>query len=182
MMGAKISKSVAEYLYCSIMGDTGGLKYSSATPKTVMTVAKLMEEGIDHAELSRRLFDTETAPALRLKGHIMNEIESYFDGKVSVVSLDDADFEKYGAKEDEVGDIVNIPRVVEGTQIAVSLRKKGNDVKISLRSNGVYNVGEIAVALGGGGHKMAAGIAIDNCEITLAKEKVLQVIGEVING
>ncbi len=181
-MNIDITKKMAEYLYTAVMGDTGCLKYSCATPKTLITVAELMKKGIDHADLSRKLFDTEKIEAIKLKGHLMNSIKSFYNGELSVVSLDEDLFSEYGTNESEVGDIVNIPRTVEGTQIALSLRKTKEKVKISLRSNGKYNVGEIAVKLGGGGHEMAAGAALYNCTLEEAEAAVIKTIGEVING
>ena len=181
-MNINITKQIAKYLYCAIMGDTGCLKYSCTTPKTVMIISKLMETGIDHAMLCRKLFDTETLDAIKIKAYIMNNIKSFFDGKVSVVSVKEEEFQKYGVNEKDIGDIVNIPRCVEGTEIAVSLRQIPEKIKISFRSNGMYNVGEIAKKFGGGGHAMAAGVSITGCSLEDAEEKVAEAIGEVING
>lgn len=181
-MDIEITKEIATYLYCAIMSDTGCLKYSSTTPKTVMIISKLMECGIDHADLSRRLFDTEKINAIKLKGYIMNNIKSFYNGAVSLVSIDEEIFNEYDVLEKDVGDIVNIPRSVEGTEIAVSIRKVPGKVKISLRSNGKYNVGEIAQKLDGGGHMMAAGISLFDSSLSIAEEKILKVIGEYING
>ena len=63
-----------------------------------------------------------------------------------------------------------------------NLKKTEEKTKISLRSNGKYNVGEIAKKLGGGGHKMAAGVSVGTVSIEEAKKKLLDAIGEVING
>lgn len=181
-MGEEITKTIAEYLYCAIVSDTGCFKYSCASPKTLVVVSELMKKGIDHAELSRRIFDTEKIGALKLKGKVMNSIEQYFEGKVSLVTLDESIFEEYSVIESDVGDVVNIPRSVEGTEISVSLRKTEGKVKVSLRSNGKHNVGEIALKLGGGGHEMAAGASLGNIDLNDAKDKVIKIIGEVING
>ena len=112
----------------------------------------------------------------------MNNIKSYYNGEVSLVALDEDIFDKYEIDEKDVGDIVNIPRSVENTQIAVSIRKVPQKVKISLRSNGKYNVGEIAKTLDGGGHQMAAGVVLFDATISEAEDKILKVIGEYING
>lgn len=181
-MGEEITKPIAEFLYCAISSDTGCFKYSCASPKTLVVVSELMKKGIDHAELSRKIFDTETIGALRLKGKVMNSIEQYYDGRLSLVTLDEAVFGEYSVVESDVGDVVNIPRSVEGTEISVSLRKTEGKVKVSLRSNGRYNVGAIALRLGGGGHEMAAGASLGDIELDEAKEKVIKIIGEVING
>ena len=181
-MNVSITSTIAEYLYSAIMGDTGCLKYSCASPKTVMIISKLMETGIDHAMLCRKLFDTETINAIKAKAEIMKNIKSYYNGLVSIVTIDEMELKQYNISEKDVGDIVNIPRCVEGTQIAVSLRKIPEKIKISFRSNGNYNVGEIAQKFGGGGHAMAAGASITGCSLEEAEEKVAAAIGEVING
>lgn len=181
-MKVELTKTMAECLYSGIMGDTGCLKYSCASPKTVMTVSRLMEYGIDHALLCRRLFDIEPANAIKLKGYVMNNLESYFDGQLTLASLDEKALQKFGVEENETGDIVNIPRRVEGTEIAVFVKKTKEKIKISLRSNGKYNVGEIALKIGGGGHEMAAGASLPLCDIEDAKKEIVRIIGESING
>ena len=181
-MGVDITREIAELLYCSIMSDTGCLKYSCATPKTVMTIAELMKKGIDHSYLSRQLFDSEKLDVVRVKGQIMNSVVGYFDNRVNVVVVPDKLLKEYGVSENDLGDIVNIPRSVKGTEIAVSVREVDNRIKVSFRSNGMYNVGEIAKNFSGGGHEMAAGAANFDKNIDEVVEEVIKVIGEVING
>ncbi|MDY3929190.1 MAG: bifunctional oligoribonuclease/PAP phosphatase NrnA [Clostridia bacterium] len=181
-MNVEITKKIAEYLYSAIMCDTGCLKYSCASPKTAAVISKLMETGIDHADLCRKLFDRETLNAVKLKAFIMNNIKSYYNGRLNITSINEEQFEEYGVSEKDIGDIVNIPRCIEGTEIAVSIRKIPEKIKISFRSNGKYNVGEIAKKFGGGGHEMAAGASITDCTLDEAEKKIAEAIGEVING
>ncbi len=182
LMQIEITKEMAVFLYCGIMGDTGCLKYGCATAKTAMIISKLMEIGFDHADLCRRIFDIEPAEIIRLKGYIMNNIESHFGGKVSIAWVDEEILDKFGVCEKDTGNIVNIPRSVQGTQIAAFIKKTKEKVKISLRSNGKYSVGAVASKLGGGGHEMAAGASVGDISVEDAKEKLLNAIGEVING
>jgi len=179
-MGTEITKEIAEYLYISIASDTGCFKYSSVTPKTMIIGAKLLEKGIDHAEICRKLFDTETRPALRIKGYIMQNISEFFDGKVCMVALEKKIFDDFGVNEKDVEDIVNIPRSVKGCEIAVSIREDTDKLKISFRSNGKYNVSDIAAAFGGGGHKMAAGATMTQTDIKTAVELIKNECGKVL--
>ncbi len=181
-MNIEITKKIAKYLYCGIMGDTGCLKYSCATSETAEIVSRLMEKGIDHADICRKMFDTEKLSVVKLKGYVMNNIECVYDGQVSLATIDEEIFEKFGVSEQDCGDIVNIPRRIEGTQIAVSIRKTKEKIKISFRSNGKYDVGALAEKFGGGGHKMASGASVKLCDIEEAKKIVMEKIGEHING
>ena len=178
--GAQITKTMAEYLYCGIMGDTGCLKYNSATSRTAFVISELMKKGIDHADIARRIFDTDTFDVIKLKGYIINNLESYYNGEVTICAIDGKIFEKYGVSERDCGDIVNIPRSVEGTQIAVSIRDVGDKIKISFRSNGKYNVSDIAKNFSGGGHVMSAGATICGCGIDEAKKMIVDVIGNYL--
>lgn len=58
-MNITVTKEIAEFLYVSISGDTGSFKYSCASPRTMRIAADLMETGIDHAELARRLYEAK---------------------------------------------------------------------------------------------------------------------------
>lgn len=180
-MKLEITKEIAEFLYVAISGDTGSFKYSSTSARTMRVAADLMEKGIDHAELSRRIHETEKIETVRLKGHIMSDIKEYYGGKLRMVLLDKNIFEKFGVDEKNSGDVVNIPRMVEGTEIAVSVRETPEKIKISFRSNGRYNVSDIAANFGGGGHVMAAGAAVHGKTMAEIEEEIVKAVGECID-
>ncbi len=173
-MGMNITPRIAECLYSAIASDTGCFKYSSVTPKTMQIAADLLKIGIDHAGICRLLFDTEPKNVLMLKGHIMKNIREYFNGTLCLVAVTNEEFESFNAPEKDTGDIVNIPRMVEGCEIAASIRQTPERIKVSFRSNGKYDVSEIAKAFGGGGHKMASGATITNKSIADAEKMVVE--------
>lgn len=157
----KIDCYTAKCLYTAIAADTGSFKYSNVKPSTLRAAADLLEYDISHADIARLLFDTEELSVMRLRAAVMNNVKSYYDGKLNLVAIDGGLYEKYGVAENAVGDFVDIPRRIKGCDVAVCLKKRDDKIKISLRSNGRVNVADIALKLGGGGHKMAAGAAVD---------------------
>lgn len=178
-MGIEITQEIAMYLYIAISADTGGFKYSCASPDTMRIAASLMETGIDHAELARLLFDTESIEDVRLKGFLMSNIHTYCGGKLNVVCVDEETLEKFGA-EGGGSDFVNIPRRIEGTEVAVCIKYRKGKMKASLRSNGRMNVAEIALKFGGGGHVMAAGTSLDTDDIEKAERMIVSACEEEI--
>ncbi|MBS7298584.1 MAG: bifunctional oligoribonuclease/PAP phosphatase NrnA [Eubacteriales bacterium] len=180
-IGAVIDTKTAEYLFIAIASDTGSFKYSNVSPKTMRITAELLEKGIDNAYLSRMLFDTETRDAMHFKGMLMSKVETYFDTKLSLISVSNEEFENSGVDEKDMGDIVNIPRMVQNTEIAVSIRETKDKIKISFRSNGKYDVGSLAQSFGGGGHTMASGASVSDMSFEETKEKVIKVCGELFN-
>ncbi len=181
-MGIVLTKYIAENLYAAISADTGSFKYSNVRPNTLRIAAKLLEYGIDHAEISRYLYDSEPIEIMKFKGHIMDNVEQFCGGKLNVVTASREVLEKYGIEEKDSGDIVNIARAVAGCEIAVSVREADGKVKISFRSNGKYSVTQIAAKYGGGGHAMAAGAAAKGRTIDDIKADIIKACEEIING
>lgn len=173
-MNVDITSEIAFYLYTAIASDSGCFKYSSVSPSTMRIAADLLEAGVDNAYICKMLFDTEKKNVLRLKGRLMENIEEFADGKICVVSLSAETVKSFGVEEKNTGDIVNIPRKVEGCEIAVSVRETKNKIKVSLRSNGSCDVAKIASEFGGGGHIRAAGITFESCTAEETKKNVVE--------
>lgn len=159
-MGVEIDDDIAKDLYTAICSDTGCFKYSNVTPKTMRTAADLLEYNFDHAEIARLLFDCESLAATKLKAEVTEGIKSYADGKISLVTLDEKLGEKYGICKEDIPNLVEIPRCIEGTEIAVCIKHVKDGFRINLRSNGKADVAKVATEFGGGGHIKAAGATL----------------------
>ena len=48
----------------------------------------------------------------------------------------------------------------KGVKVGIFFREDKSEIKVSLRSNVDFDVSKIAISMGGGGHKRAAGINI----------------------
>ena len=180
-MGIGIDKEIAKNLYAAISADTGSFKYSNVTPKTMQIAGELILTGINHSEIARFLHDMDDIAVIKCKSELMQRIDSYFDGKLTVITADDELFEKYGITERDSGDIVNIARAVRGCEIAVSIRQTAEKIKVSFRSNGEKSVSQLAMLFGGGGHAKAAGAKITKKTADEVKEEIIRAVGELLN-
>ena len=172
-MNLELDNEIAKDLYIAICSDTGCFKYSSVTPKTMRIAADLLEYDFDHAEIARLLFDTESLAAMQLKAEVSGTIKSFANGKITLVTADEKDGLRYGILPEDIPNLVEIPRRVEGTEIAVCIKKTAGGYRINLRSNGEADVAAVATALGGGGHCKAAGGTIKAASMDEAVEKVI---------
>lgn len=172
-MNLELDVEIARDLYTAICSDTGCFKFSSVTPKTMRVAADLLEYGFDHAQIARLVFDTETLGAMQLKAEVTKTVKSYEDGKISLVTADEKDGEKYGISPEDIPNLVDIPRRVKGTEIAVCIKKIKDGFRVNLRSNGEADVSEVASALGGGGHIRAAGVTLADGSMDEAVDKVI---------
>ena len=88
--------------------------------------------------------------------------------------------EKTGCSGTELEKIAVLSRSVEGVICGVSVKQTDVDTfKVSLRTYSPLDASLIGNKLGGGGHKAAAGATIKG-DLKSVKEKILQVISEVM--
>ena len=154
----KISKHVAECIYTGIIHDTGVLKYSNTSRKTMEIAGKMMEKGIDFGGIIDGSFYKKTYMQSQILGRALLESITFLDGRCifSVVRKKDMDF--YGVDKSDLDGIVDQLRVIDGIECAIFLYETGvHQFKVSLRSNSIVDVSKIAAYFGGGGHIRAAG-------------------------
>ena len=152
-------RAMAECLYCGIATDTGSFAFSNTTEETHRIAGRLLSVLGDVSEHHFRLFDRESKACLALKGISYGKITYSPDGKMAFLLLTQDDFDKAGAVYDDANDIVNVLRGIEGVELAVFGRpgRNGQGVKVSMRSNKLYDVAAFSMTQGGGGHVRAAG-------------------------
>lgn len=181
-MGAEFDAEIAKYLYAAICSDTGCFAYSNVSPETFRIAAELIGYDINHAEIARQLFDCEDINSEKMKAELISSINSYYDGRLRIVTVSESDCEKYGIKPDEVQDLVNLPRRIRGTEIAVSLKQYDGQIRCSLRSNGDADVAAAALRFGGGGHTKAAGCTIAAESLEEAERMIVEACKGAFNG
>lgn len=175
----ELDSYIATMLYAALCGDTGNFKFSNTTSETFIIASELVKYDIKHWDISRAVFDTEDYNILKLKGYLMQRVELYFDGRVSLVCVTDKEIEDFGANAADVDAVVDIARRVKGSEVAISLKESGGKVKVSLRSAGEADVASVAEAFGGGGHAKAAGFVSDK-KIQEAKAELIEYIEKIL--
>ncbi len=170
----KINKDMAHNLYIAIVSDTGNFKYSCATARTHRIAANLIECGVDFSEITKVLFDTKSYEYFKLMQTALSKLELHCGGKVALLSLTNEDFQAAGLEEAEADGIVTIPRTVQGVEVGIYMRERGNgEYKVSLRSNRYVDVAKLAEQMGGGGHVRAAGYSVFNSAEQEVKDAIL---------
>ena len=176
-MGVKLSLAAAKNLYIGIVTDTGNFKYSCVTAETHRVAAELIEEGVDFAEIAKKLFDTVTKEYLMLKMRATEKLEFYCNDRVALITLTDADFEEFNIDEADASSIVVFPSSIKGVETGVYIRQRGkSEYKVSLRSVNKVDVSEVACRFGGGGHMRAAGYSVDASKLD---DNIAELIAEI---
>jgi phosphoesterase RecJ-like protein len=175
-MGAPLTQDVAAPLYTGLVTDTGSFKYLATTPTVHELAARLLSTGIRHDLITRAIYDTAPFTYVQLLGRACAGAELSPEavgglGLVSCVVAAD-DLARSGLGLADVEGVIDVLRVAQEAEIAVVL--KGDPLeggfKVSTRSKGAVDVGAVCTALGGGGHRFAAGYTSwDDGPSTLAR-------------
>ncbi|ADY26352.1 phosphoesterase RecJ domain protein [Deinococcus proteolyticus MRP] len=154
------TEALATPLLLGLITDTGSFQFSSTTPQTLRTGARLLEYGARLNWLNEQRMQNSPTYYILLR-EVLNTLEFAQGGQVVLARVDDAMLERAGANWDEVDPYVGMLRNAEGALLAVLVKDYGDRVKFSLRSRGGLSAQNIAVALGGGGHVPAAGATVE---------------------
>jgi bifunctional oligoribonuclease and PAP phosphatase NrnA len=154
----QITESIARSLYVAIMTDTGSFRYPKTSPRTHRIAASLLERGIDPTWLYRQVYEQYPLPWVRLKGKVLNSMQSNRDGSIVWCSIDNETLKEYGIDARNLDGFPGFGMMVGGARVSVlCVELPKGDVKISLRSDGSVAINDLAAQWGGGGHPSAAG-------------------------
>ena len=142
-----------------------------------------MELGADHKRIIVSIFSSRPERFVRLEAEFaLNRLKTAFGGKFAWMYLDPEVLAKYGVEMRETDSLIEIPRNIDGVEIAATLRPEKDGWKASLRAKREpYSAGRIARALGGGGHEMAAGCTITAPTMEEAEKILLQYVETELN-
>ena len=160
----------ARRIYAAIVSDTGSFKFSNTTPYTHRVAAELVSEinGADDkkgdtADVCRSLFGQRTLKELTAQMLAIQNLRFYSNGELGAVLFTQQMLADAGLTEDEIGNVVDTPRGVEGVLVGISLKQSQADpctYKVSSRANVECDVSAVCAKFGGGGHVRAAGCTI----------------------
>jgi phosphoesterase RecJ-like protein len=161
VLGIPITEAVATPLYCAILTDTGGFRYSNTTPRCHAIAAELLSAGVEPEEMYRRIYASVSPGRLALLRDALSTLEVDSEHGIAWISVPADALDRYDVSSEELDGIVEHPRSISGTRLAMFFRDLGyGKVKVSFRSTGDVDVNRFARQFGGGGHAKASGALI----------------------
>lgn len=157
-LGLEITPLVARALYCAILTDTGSFRFSNTSPRAHAIAAVLLAAGVDPEEMYRRIYAQVSVGRMELLRDALGSLEVDAALGMAWISVEAGVMEKYDVTSEELDGIVEHPRSIAGTRLALFFRDLGyGKVKVSFRSAGAVDVQQLARTYGGGGHAKASG-------------------------
>jgi bifunctional oligoribonuclease and PAP phosphatase NrnA len=175
--GYEIDTEVAMCLFTAISSDTGNFMYSNTTKHTFEKVAKLFENDFDFVDITRKLFLDKSLAQTKLAGIAIEGMEFYNNNRVSLIHINKDHLAYAGGKDGDCESLVNQAVDINTVDVAIFIREITKSFyKVSFRSKGEFDVAAVAHRYGGGGHKNAAGCAINGNYETVKNNVVSNVI------
>ncbi|MFA9431268.1 bifunctional oligoribonuclease/PAP phosphatase NrnA [Egicoccus sp. AB-alg2] len=157
-----LTVELATCLYVGLVTDTGRFGHASTDRAAMEFGGRLIEAGVEHAELTRRLYGTSSLGELRLLGRALDRLSFVPDVSLVHTHLTAEELERTGTGIEATEALIDVVRTADVAEVALVCKPAPDGTwRASLRSHGSVDVGAIAESLGGGGHAFAAGFTAD---------------------
>jgi phosphoesterase RecJ-like protein len=163
-LGVDITPELATNLYVAIAVDTGTFRYDNTTAETLRTAAELVELGAKPGYISEKVYESWPTNRFQLLCEMLGTLEIEKNGSltVAITTITEDMFRRTGTGIEDTDDFSNFARMLRDVDVSVMLRQDGpNQWKGSMRGKGRVNLAQVAKALGGGGHRDAAGFNVE---------------------
>ena len=160
--GKPIELDVAHCIYAGLTTDTGSFRWASA--RALRLAARLVDIGVDNAEISRTLIDSHPFGWLPLLSRVLGSAQLLPDavggrGLVYAV-VENRDW--IDSRPEEVESIVDIVRTTQQAEVAAVFKEVSpRQWSVSMRAKADVDLAAVASTFGGGGHRLAAGYTTD---------------------
>lgn len=170
-LGVAVTKDRATTLLTGIAGDTGFFMYGISSEVLVGT-AELLRHGADYELIKKNLLGSMDISELQFMSKAFSQANIYKD--VLFVTIPHDMWITYGKAPHKNEYVVYYLSKIEGTRLGVLiLEEEPNVFRLEFRSRDrAFDVSDLAIGLGGGGHKNAAGATLKNMTMVEAVEKV----------
>jgi len=176
--GVEITEKAANLIYCGMVTDTGGFRFTNTTADTLMAAAQLLKIGVDTEAINTNIFESKSFAQMGIEAETFQNANFYHGGKTAISFISKEMQEKYKVSDDEMNNLSSILRCIEGVKVSATLKERDGKIKISMRSKDTVDVSEICSNFGGGGHARAAG-ATSLLSPQDTEKKLEALIGEV---
>lgn len=156
--GLKLSPASAKALFTGMVTDSGRFRYDSTTSKTFAVASFLCEQDFKATDIYTNLY-RDDLKMVRLRATFTLK-SKFTEQNVGYIYTDYEEFKTYGVSSFTISrGMVNVMSEIKGVDIWVNFTETEDAVLCEVRST-KYNINQIAVKYGGGGHLLASGATL----------------------
>jgi phosphoesterase RecJ-like protein len=154
-----IDVPIAECIYTGVMTDTGSFRFSVTTADVHEMVADLIRKGLKQTPIHEELYDNWSLDRMRFMGYLLIErMEIFPRYNAGLITISKKDMKLFNVRTGDMEGIVNLPMSISNINFATLITERSDEIKLSFRSKGDFDVSAFARDhFNGGGHKNASG-------------------------
>jgi phosphoesterase RecJ-like protein len=167
----------ARLLLFGLCTDTGFFRHlGPGSQETYRSVARLVELGTSAADVYMLVYGGRELSSRKLLAEMLARAENHSDGKVIITWQTMADRQRLDAHQRGEDELYRLLQTITGNVVVVLIKEEGEGVfSVGLRSSPEMDVGKVAAAFGGGGHRQASGFDI-RATLESVKATVIQAL------
>ena len=160
----KLTPFGARALFTGIVTDSGRFRYNTVSSDTFMIASKLLKYNFDFNEIYTKLYVDELE-LVKLRAQMVLQFK-ISDKGVAYLINDKTAVEKYNTDIFTISrGMVNVMSGINGIDVWANFTEEESGKVICEFRSTKYNVNQIAVKYGGGGHKFASGATVNSLDV-----------------
>ena len=154
-----IDVAIAQCLYTGTMTDTGSFRFPATTASVHRMIADLLDRGLKHTVIHEAVNDNWSANRMRFVGYMLIErMELFPKWGAGLITISREDLKLFSLNMGDTEGLVQYPMSVQGIRFSTLITERADEVKLSFRSKGDFDVNKFAREhFNGGGHFNASG-------------------------
>ncbi len=171
--GISLSPEEATLIALGIYEDTGSFTYEGTTPRDTEAVSWLLSQGANLRTLRKYILETFTKEQIDIVRNILSSVEKiYINGKEIAVAT--AVLEKYDPDINAL--LYEVKDLKEADAFFIIIEAQNKTYVFGRSQTEDIDVGEILSAFGGGGHRAAGAVKLENVSSSRIKSLLISQI------
>ena len=159
-LGWPLSRQTATCLLTGLVTDTRAFRTSNVGLATMQAATRLMEAGASLTEITRQALDYRSLNTVYLWGRAFERIQ--IQKGILWTEVTRAMRRRCAVREEVSAGLSSFLSGVREAQVVVVFTERDNGtIDVSMRAAPGFNVAQVALKLGGGGHPQAAGCSLN---------------------
>lgn len=160
----KLTSFGARALFTGIVTDSGRFRYNNVTSETFNIASKLLKYNFDFNEIYTKLY-VDDLELVKLRAQMVLSFKISEKGVAYLINDKDA-VNRYNTDIFTISrGMVNVMSGINGIDVWANFTEEESGKVICEFRSTKYNVNQIAVKYGGGGHKFASGATVANLDV-----------------
>jgi len=173
-----IHAEAATCFYTALLSDTRYFTTSSVNEEVFTVAQALVKAGAVPNDIAYHFTQRRPLSSLRILEKALASLSLHDDAKIATLMVTENEISATGATVPDMEGVVDYARSLVTVEIAVFAMEIEEGIRVSLRSK-TADVSALAMAFGGGGHKVAAGFTLKQSGLQQSMDTILSKIKEL---